>query len=129
MHWIFHIARESDWIAAARRGVYSGDTLGSEGFIHCSDWQQVVRVANRFFRGRADICLLRIDPEKLKAPLRYENLEGGDELFPHIYGPLNVDAVAAVSAFRPSEEGTFDRHRESKGVLPLPGSSAENRGE
>jgi PPOX class probable FMN-dependent enzyme len=113
MRSIFHIAPESDWMEAARGGMYSGDTLSSEGFIHCSDWHQVVRVANRFFRGRADMCLLRIDPEKLKAPLRYENLEGGDELFPHVYGSLNVDAVAAVSAFRPSVDGTFDCHRDS----------------
>jgi uncharacterized protein (DUF952 family) len=51
--------------------------------------------------------LLCIEEEKLTAPVRYENLEGGKELFPHIYGPLNLEAVAQALAFSPGAEGKF----------------------
>jgi uncharacterized protein (DUF952 family) len=64
-----------------------------------------VRTANRFFRGQPDLVLLMIDPAKLHADLRYEAADG--DLFPHIYGPLNGDAVPDVLPFPPQADGTF----------------------
>jgi len=110
---LFHIAAEAEWQEARTKGEYAADSLASEGFIHCSEPHQVVPVANTRFRARRDLVLLHIDPEKLRAAVRYENLEGGDELFPHIYGPLNLDAVVDVTPFRPSADGGFDAHRPS----------------
>jgi uncharacterized protein (DUF952 family) len=104
---IFHLAAEADWEAARRAGAYTADSLSTEGFIHCSTPDQIVRVANARFRGRHDMVLLHIAVDRLRAPVRYENLEGGDELFPHIYGPLNIDAVARVTAFQPDADGGF----------------------
>ena len=110
MNSIFHLTPAAAWADAQRAGTYTADTLATEGFIHCSLARQVVWVANARFRGRQGFVLLRIDPDKLQAPLRYENLEGGADLFPHIYGPLNLDAVVEVTPFEPDASGSFDRH-------------------
>jgi uncharacterized protein (DUF952 family) len=105
---VLHLTTEADWAEAEREGTYRPASLASEGFIHCSEPQQVLWVANRRFRNRLDLVLLHIDILKLKSPGRYENLEGGDQLFPHIYGPLNLDAILKVTPFRPGPAGDFD---------------------
>ncbi|MCB2178615.1 DUF952 domain-containing protein [bacterium] len=103
---IYHIVSKSDWEKAADTDTYRGDTLATEGFIHCSDIDQVIDVANFRFRGRTDLLILTVDPDKLSAPLKYE--DGGDgRLFPHIYGPMDKSAVMSVTDFPPQEDGTF----------------------
>ena len=57
-----------------------------------------MRVAQRLFRGRRDLILVRIDPDVLEPEVRLENLEGGEELFPHIYGELDLSAVTGVES-------------------------------
>jgi uncharacterized protein (DUF952 family) len=103
---IYHIARRADWLRARAEGVYRGDTLASEGFIHCSTKDQVVRVANHLFMGRSGLALLTIDESRLKSEVRYEAAADG-EVFPHIYGPINLDAVVRAQAFEPGEDGRF----------------------
>jgi uncharacterized protein (DUF952 family) len=105
---IYHITPAVSWDAARKEGVYRGDTLASQGFIHCSSSSQVSRVANNFYRGRTGLALLCIDPLRLKAPVKWENLEGGEEHFPHIYGALNLDAVEKVLDFSAGEDGIFE---------------------
>src|SRR5688572_3180421 len=95
---IYHLATRGDWLDATKAGVsYQRSTLGKslaeEGFIHCSYASQLQTVADAVFRGRDDVVLLTIDPSRVPAEIRVENLDGGTELFPHIYGPLPVDAV------------------------------------
>ena len=107
MATIFHITGRDDWESAEREGVYRADTLASEGFIHCSRSEQVVRVANTLFRGRAGLVLLEIDTRRVGAEIRYENCEGGQEVFPHIYGAIDLGSVARVVAFEPGEDGRF----------------------
>ncbi|NWF70477.1 MAG: DUF952 domain-containing protein [Chloroflexi bacterium] len=111
---IYHIAALADWNAARASGVYRADSLETQGFIHCSSREQVVRVADAVFRGQRDLLLLAVDPHKLTAQLRFEppdpsipahHYEG--ELFPHIYGALNAAAVVRVAAFLPRADGTF----------------------
>ena len=108
---IFHIARQTDWEAAVDAGTYRESTLGrtleQEGFIHCSQRQQVAGVANAFYRDVDGLVLLVIDVDRVGAEVRYEAVGGGTEPFPHIYGPLNVDAVVAVHRFEPGRDGTF----------------------
>jgi uncharacterized protein (DUF952 family) len=104
---IFHIAARADWAAAQAAGAYTADSLASEGFIHCSTAAQVIATANRIFKGRHDLVLLSIDSARVKPEIRYENLEGGTQLFPHIYGALAIDAVIAVHDFPPSADGSF----------------------
>ena len=108
---IFHLTPAATWADAQRAGTYTADSLTTEGFIHCSTADQVVWVANNRFRGRRDFVLLHIDSDRLSAPVKYENLEGRTQLFPHIYGPLNLDAVITVRPFQPDESGSFNHHR------------------
>jgi uncharacterized protein (DUF952 family) len=97
-------------------GQYHADSMSTEGFIHCSTESQIVDVANAFYHGQHGLVLLVLDPEKLTSELKWEppahpNPERaakvGDELFPHLYGPLNVDAVSQVIPFEPALDGTF----------------------
>jgi uncharacterized protein (DUF952 family) len=107
MKMLLHITTRAAWDEARAAGTYTTPTLASEGFIHCSEPHQVVRVANERFRGQRGLVLLLIDPARVGPEVRYENTEGGTELFPHIYGPLNADAVARVAPFEPDDDGAF----------------------
>lgn len=97
---IYHIAAQADWDNAQTAGAYTADSLASQGFIHCSTAAQVPGTAARFFAGRRDLLLLTIDPARLAAELRYEEGEPG-QLFPHLYGPLNLDAVTEARPLDP----------------------------
>ncbi|HMN63308.1 MAG TPA: DUF952 domain-containing protein [Anaerolinea sp.] len=107
MAFIYHITPLRDWQAAQAAGTYTADSLEREGFIHCSTAEQVVDTANRYYAGQAGLALLRIRVEALRAEVRYENLVGGEMLFPHIYGPLNLDAVESAADFPPGADGRF----------------------
>jgi glutathione S-transferase len=108
---LFHITAEADWAHAQAVGAYSlstrGLTLAEVGFVHCAFEEQVARVANSFFRGMDKLVVLRIALDRLDSEVRYESVEGGDELFPHVYGPLNLEAVVAVLPLPPGSDGTF----------------------
>jgi uncharacterized protein (DUF952 family) len=104
---IYHIAAREDWDTAKVTGEYTTVSLQSEGFIHCSTAGQVQATANRFFRGRQDLVLLNIDEKKVSAEIKYENLEGGKDLFPHIYGPLPIEAIIRTLDLTPNPDGFF----------------------
>jgi glutathione S-transferase len=107
---IFHIALPDEWLAAQPRGEYRistrGLTLDEVGFIHCSQRHQVAAVANAFYADAPSLVLLVIDPDQLTAAVRLELVDGG-ELFPHIYGPIDVAAVVDVMPFEPGPDGVF----------------------
>ncbi len=105
---IYHITTRAEWEQAKKNGKYAADTLDTQGFIHCSREGQLLRVANSFYKGRQGLVILAIDSGKLTSPLKWE--PGSDltaEVFPHIYGPVNVEAVYNVLAFEPNPDGTF----------------------
>ncbi len=104
---IFHITRREAWSRAVAESVYQSETFPTEGFIHCSTNDQVVQVANIRFRGQRGLVVLGIDTDRVSADIRYENLEGGEQMFPHIYGQINVDAVVRVFEFEPGADGYF----------------------
>jgi uncharacterized protein (DUF952 family)/flavin reductase (DIM6/NTAB) family NADH-FMN oxidoreductase RutF len=89
---IFHIVKNEDW-AKRVNGVFQGESLKSQGFIHCCTKDQIDAVLNQWFSGHTDLVLVEIDPDLLLADVKFENLEGGQELFPHVYGSINLDAV------------------------------------
>ncbi len=105
---IFHICRREDWEKAATEGVYRASSLETEGFIHCSTPKQLVSTANLLFRGEEGLVLLHIESQKVEAEIEYENTTGGEDLFPHIYGSLNLDAVQKVVDFQPGLDGRFE---------------------
>jgi uncharacterized protein (DUF952 family) len=111
---IFHITSKAEWLAAQERGEYVAPSLQSEGFIHCSTEKQVLHVANAFYRGRTDLMLLQIDEAKLNSELKWEPPAGlpapghfPADLFPHIYGPINLMAVVAAPDFLPDSAGEW----------------------
>jgi len=104
---IYHITRQVDWDGALGAGSYRADTLETQGFIHCSKREQLIQTANTYYHGRTGLVLLCINPNLVIPEIRYENLEGGEKLFPHIYGPLNLDAVTASYRFKPEQDGSF----------------------
>jgi uncharacterized protein (DUF952 family) len=104
---IYHITHRADWERAAQLRLYMADTLASQGFIHCSTAEQVIRTANNFYLGQPHLILLCIEESLVKAPIQYENLEGGAEQFPHIYGALNLDAVLKAVDLPPRIDGKF----------------------
>lgn len=107
---ILHITTRAAWEDAQAARVYRPASLASEGFIHFSSPAQVTRVADAFYRGQPDLVLLVVDPARLRAPLRYEppaEDASSAERFPHLYGPLNLDAVVSVVPFPPGADGTF----------------------
>ena len=93
---IFHIVEEDTWDNAEDAGVYAPKSFDLEGFIHCSTANQGVTVANNLFTKAQRLLLLCIDPDRVDSDIVYENLEGGDEQFPHIYGKLELSAVIRV---------------------------------
>ena len=104
---IYHIASQEDWAAARQEGAYRADSLASEGFIHASTREQVLRTAEKYYRGQPGLVLLEIEASKVNAEVRYEDLAGEGLLFPHIFGPLNLNAVAGWAVFSPQQDGSF----------------------
>jgi uncharacterized protein (DUF952 family) len=105
---IYHITTRQAWKQAKAEGAYTADSLKSEGFIHCSTAAQVQATANRFFHGSQDLVLLHIDDLLLGSALIYENLEGGTELFPHLYTVLPLGAIREVQNLPPNADGGFE---------------------
>jgi uncharacterized protein (DUF952 family) len=109
---IYHVASVSDWAEAQSRGEYRMSTRGARledfGFIHGSFREQVERIG-AFLYGDVDeeLVVLVIDPARVHALIKTENLEGGAERFPHIYGPLPIDAVVSVLSAHGNSDGTF----------------------
>ena len=103
--FIFHIASSAHWQHEQENGIYRKETLESEGFIHCSTIHQVIKVANTFYHGQDALLLLQIEASRVLSPLKYEGTTA--ELYPHIYGPINLDAVVATYDFPSDKEGQF----------------------
>ncbi len=108
---LLHLAVAGEWERAQRTGTYERSTIDTsleeEGFIHCSFPHQVQGTADRYYRGRDDIVLLRIDPDRVGAEVRVEEASDGDG-YPHVYGPIPVDAVTSVSPVPMGADGRLD---------------------
>lgn len=105
---IYHITTEAEFIAAKAVGEYYPAKFSEEGFIHCSYLHQVVKVANARFTGLEGLVLIEIDPAKLISKVIDEDLYNAEELFPHIYGPLELAAVGEVFSFPYGSDDKFE---------------------
>ena len=88
---IYHIAQSDSWKLQRPSGKYRHPSLVTEGFIHCSLAEQVPGTLEKFFPSCEGLVLLEIDVARLSSELRYEND------YPHLYGPLDADAVVKES--------------------------------
>ncbi len=86
---------------------YTPQSLDSEGFIHCSTLEQVLIPANERFYGEVGLIVLVIDESKIDALVKYEDCYESGVAFPHIYGPLNTNAVITTIPLVPDEHGAF----------------------
>lgn len=102
---VFHITTAQRWKAALEAGEYRPPSLETERFIHFSRADQLLGSANRFFATETNVVVLQVNTSKLIAPLRDEPADG--MVFPHLYGPLNIDAVENVLPLPRKLDGSF----------------------
>lgn len=95
MNLIYHIVPATDWEKQESQSIYEASSLHTEGFIHLSQKDQVKGTLSRYYQNVPDLLLLHVDADKLTCELKYE-LATNNERFPHLYGPLNKDAVMRV---------------------------------
>jgi uncharacterized protein (DUF952 family) len=107
MRMIYRIAEAADWAAARQNGMFASTDLSSEGFIHCSEHNQVLRTAEKYFSGRQGLILLQIDEQALGPALKREDLGGTGEAFPHVYAAIPLAAIRAHASFSAGADGRF----------------------
>ena len=93
----YHITPRLAWEEAVKKGFYDHPSLELEGFIHCSQEHQVEGVLQRYFAGQKDLVKLTIDPERLTSKYVFDWSPSVADTFPHVYGPINLDAVIEVA--------------------------------
>lgn len=87
------------WETAQHQTIYTAESLATEGFIHCSYDEQLDGVLERYYSGVPEVVVLKIEIEKLTSKLVSEPSTGG-EIYPHIYGPINLDAVVETRVMK-----------------------------
>ena len=103
---LVRITDKASWEQAKTLGVFHGE-LEDDGFVHLLKPEQVLKVANISFAGRDDLMLLVLHRARIRSSIFDADLYNTGELFPHIFGALNLEAVMMVLDFPPSEGGTF----------------------
>jgi release factor glutamine methyltransferase len=104
---IYHLCPREDWLNSQASGQYRAVSLALEGFIHCSLGDQIIAVANRYYRDAPDLIILTIDTDKLMAEIRLE--KSGEAYYPHVYGPINLDAVELVTGIHADQDRVYRR--------------------
>ena len=109
---IYRIAEPEDWLQCLHFGQFSSADLSLEGFIHCSEKQQILRTAAKYYAGKTGLVLLEIDETLLGAGVRREDLTDRGENFPHVYAPIPIAAI----------QRHFDFLKDATGAFALPAS-------
>lgn len=104
---LYHLADAAQWAQQYPSGSYQPESFTQEGFIHCASRQQLEGVAQRYYCNTRGLIVLVIDPQALHASVVAENTTGGEELFPHVYGVINCDAVVATLLCQVTAQGQF----------------------
>ncbi len=102
----YHLTPEAVWSAQREGDAYRPEAFEADGFIHCTDGEvNLLAVANTFYQGdKRPHVVLVIDLDRVASPVRYEDPAG---IYPHIYGPLNPDAVIEVRRAVRLADGSF----------------------
>jgi uncharacterized protein (DUF952 family) len=104
---LFHIVERSAWQDAVDRGEFRAESLGSEGFIHCSFASQVAGVANARYRDVEGLCVVELDPTRLHARIVVEDSYGSGTAYPHVYGPISPTAAVRVHELPRDPAGNY----------------------
>lgn len=102
---LYHITTPAEWARAQAAGQLAPASLQREGFVHASTREQVLRSGERWFAGQDGLLLLEIDPQAVAERLRWEDLLGEGQEFPHVYGPVPLTAIRAVHPFQRGPDG------------------------
>ena len=113
---IYHITTRKAWRAALATGDYRAESLATEGYIHCSTLPQILPVAEQIYKDKRRVVILLIKPARLSSPLKWEPPSGGTpppgvpegDTFPHVYGPIDLDAVKRVLDLERNPDGVFE---------------------
>ena len=104
---IFHLTKQADWDSRDPNEGYVAPSLASEGFIHCSeDETQLLEVAHRLFVEETGLLALEVDTDLLTSPLKREPSRSGT-IYPHIYGPIDLNAVTGTRRISAGADGAF----------------------
>ena len=101
---IVHLCFAGEWKSAQESGYLRAASLQTEGFVHCSAPEQVAATAGRYFPNAPDLVALQIDTELLENQVKQEVAANG-EVYPHVYGPINVSSVVDVVVWPPEIGG------------------------
>jgi uncharacterized protein (DUF952 family) len=93
---IYHVILPGVWEEFKNKELYEAESLATEGFIHCSFENQLDGVLERYYQGIEKVLIMEIDPDKLTSKLVNEP-STNDEIYPHIYGEINKNAIVKVS--------------------------------
>ena len=93
---IYHVTTKSQWNEALSKGYFEVPSLQIEGFIHMSKENQVAGVLDRYYKNVSNLVLLHVEENKLTAEIKLELSPSINQEFPHIYGPINLDAVVKI---------------------------------
>jgi uncharacterized protein (DUF952 family) len=105
---IYKICPASAWREAERQGVFRGSPVDvSDGYIHFSTASQLAETARKHFFGQTGLFLIAVDADGLGDALRWERSRN-DDLFPHLYGELDLGAVTGVLGLRARSDGYHD---------------------
>lgn len=105
---IYHLTAAGSWSLACTQGVdYTHPSLTTEGLIHCARADQLDGVVQRYFSGWTEVEVLCIDVAQVEAEIRWEGPIATGGPFPHIYGPLNLNAVLSALHLKADAAGRF----------------------
>lgn len=102
---IYLLSSQAEYQQALNEGVLIRDSLQTEGFIHATPRSQLNRLANKYYKDKEQPLILSVDKELVRAELKWEPATGG--LYPHIYGPLNSNAITKIEEIALGEDGNF----------------------
>ena len=105
---LFHIAKKDVWKQSLHNGLYGDFSIKKDGFIHCSEFNQLLHVANNNLKNvNDDLVVLCIDASRLKSEVKWETNKINSMIFPHVYGLINIDSVIDIVDFRKNQDGDF----------------------
>ena len=105
---LFHIAKKYVWKQSLNNGSYGDFSIEKDGFIHCSEFNQLLHVANNNLKNvNDDLVVLCIDASRLSSEIKWETNKNNGMIFPHVYGLINTDSVIDVIDFRKNQDGDF----------------------
>jgi uncharacterized protein (DUF952 family) len=102
---IYRISGKHDWESALSTGNFASADLAVEGFIHCSARHQILRTANKYYRGETELVLLEIDELQLGSSVKFEDIGGAGDKFPHVYSAILVSAITRQFSLVESVDG------------------------